>query len=587
MAIVNIISPGTVGVDMRVSKLLLGNTKAHFARNLSFDENTVETRNSIDYIRLNIEGDFLTATYHDPKDGLNAVTEVTTSEQLVVVTTTGIYCIPSVAGELGTPVKVSSVTMSQAYAYSAENYAIVVGEGERTIWIDQDLKAKKSKGTTLDSDGSSHDTFVTSNFEHYLPNETTTGIYIHGRNLMSISIGVSSSVLLASDIIGKRQCDDNSDILLMEEQAVFSDPIGAPSSIGKTVALAKMNTGSFNGEGEVYDFRETGIVRHNTIVPRETRFEVQDGKLVTAKNGWDKQRISNVALNSVTATGIRAVTELPLDIAFRSEYGLHFLKTVLGEGTFNDPTTNTFSQDVEPLLDMDERLDKALTGHWLKGNRLFATTGINELGISNAFVVINQALTFSEDRTPRFGAEGAWQTDTFIENINQFVRIGKKKADYGFIVTDQVGSIYYGQFKDKRGYDTREGVKVPVSSTYMSGQFVMSGLRTIDAVSNGELDAIINSSTKSITISVRSNTNEVWTEWKRWDLSSAGPASLSDTLNQPPDNTGKGSFLEFKIDTIGYIKIIGFDVEVKTIQQRKSLKSGITPITQTIERYLE
>lgn len=569
---------------MRANRFFLGNRKAHFARNFTFDENKIETRHSINYERLKITGKFVGAEYFDPRQGLNAISVESKQPSLVVVTTDGIWFIDKDC-EVVDSIKTGKFT-HDVFMYQAENYLIISSLDSGTSWVNHNWKLHSSAGTNLESCGESHDTFVELDHEHYLSNNSDMGIYIHGRNIQSISVGCQNSFLIASDILGKRQCPENSDVLLMEEQAVFSDPIGGPSSFGRTIRFAKLSRNSLNGEGEIYDFREEGVLRHNTIEDRETRYTTENGQIVKLRSGWDDKRITNVALNSVTAVGIFAVTELPLDIMFRSQYGVHFLKTVLGEGTFNDETINSISQDVDTLLDFDTEPENTKTGHWLKGNRMFITTGYENTSTTNSFVVANQSLTFSEDRTPRFGWEGAWQLDNGIEDVKRFIQLGKDKDDYVIVVEDQLDSIYVGKFGCKTGYDIRDGVKLPVDQTYISGDFQLSGLRYLDSVTDGIIDAIINQSTKSITISIRTDCNSDWTEWKKFDISESGKSMFSDIFGQPPSDSDKGTFFEFKIDAVGYLRILNVDIEYKQSQKKNSLRRGATPLTCSEEQYL-
>jgi hypothetical protein len=588
MANQKIITPLTQGIDMRVNKLALSDVKGHYAKNITFNENTIKTRPSIAYHCLSFGDSFRGVIFHNPKSGLSAVpVESGLSEQLVLATSNSILQFPITSTcDIGEPIKHNANFDERVFMWSAENYVFVCGPQSPTIWINHNNKIKVSKGTDLECDSTTHDTFDIKTANHFLPHNSNTGVYIHGRNVMSKDIGLND-VTLASDNLGKRMCPDNQDITLMEEQVAFSDLIGCPSEMGHHVGFSVLNIGDLNGEGALFEFREYGIMEHNLIGDRETRHARGDGDYVVTKEGWDKRRISRKRTNEIGAVSPYAITRTPKDIFFQSQYGYHFLKRSIGEGSFDDETTDVLSHDIEPLLDFNCNTSNASTGHWIEGNHFFGTVGHDENGNTRSFVSANQASTFTEDGTPKFLWEGAWQLDTEVSNLERFTRYSRKKGGFGLVASTSKG-IYLGKFDNKAcGADYRDGVYTPVECVYESGRFACTGLDTIDKVTDGVLQCMVNEHTKFIKVYVRTDKSCEWKLWKSVNISVASLSNGCYNLGAAPSESQEGTFFEFRLEVVGYIEVINWQFEYKEVQKKQSInKAMVSPVGNNTKTYL-
>ena len=342
---------------------------------------------------------------------------------------------------------------------------------------------------------SSHDTFDSTKFKNWLVNCAGIGCYAHGRIHQQVG-----QTIFVGDLIHKRGHLKTDDLLLMEEQSLLShgEPLSVPSRLGKLMALQVLPTmNTANGEGDLIAYYEYGVVAFNTFEsPRETKYD-GEGKQLT--QGWDQKRLVNHLLNTVGAVGRNAVAVLTRDHLFRSELGLHFLKVILGEGTFNSENTNIISMDVEPLLLADEDLSGAAVGFWPRGNRMFATVGlvrddaVSSSSAGRGFVSWNQATTFTEDRTPRPLWEGMWIVDHGIAGIHQFVSEDRREG--AFLCSGRDRTIYKAVIDKNATVDERDDEELPIEWSFETGQFAPGGLDRNSMISNCLIEMVVSSST--------------------------------------------------------------------------------------------
>lgn len=418
---------------------------------------------------------------------------------------------------------------------------------------------------------SPHDTFDCSKHKNWLFNEAGLGVYAHGRVHQE-----HCGLIHVGDMVHKRGHGTPQDVLLMEEQALDSmgEPLSVPTRLGNLMAMAilpSMNTA--NGEGDLFAYYERGVVAFNTHeAPRESRFD-GDGKVI--QRGWDFKRLVNHMLNAVGAVGRYAVAVLTRDHFFRSTYGLHFLKVILGEGTFNSENTNRISQDVDPLLEQDKRLDLAATGFWIGGNRMLATTGIAE-DAAKGFVTWNQATTYTEDRTPIPAWEGLWLPDS--GRIHKFVELG------GFILSRN-NKIELGIIRKKLQHDRRSGEAIPIRWQMTTGQFAPLGLDRRGAISEGILEAVVSEESQAIQVYIRT---DLRTEWRLWTnvktCQKEGRKRIQASLGKPPVLYRECTWFQIRVTGIGYASEITMDADFSPTVS-KSYKNSCTVVEQQEEDY--
>lgn len=426
---------------------------------------------------------------------------------------------------------------------------------------------------------SSHDTFNSDNFLNWLENGAGVGIFAHGRVHQQIDRDI-----YVGDLIHKRGHATPEDILLMEEQALLStgDPLTVPSRLGVLKALAVLPTmNTANGEGSLVAYYQNGVVSFDTFeAPRESRY---DGEGAQITKGWDSKRLVNHLLNTVSAVGHRAVSVLTRDHLFRSLRGLHFLKTVLGEGTFNSENINTVSSDVAPVLDSDpvNLLEGSATGFWLFGNRMFATTGMVQSSASlpsgRGFVSWNQATTFTEDRTPRPAWEGVWVVDSGIEGIHQFVETREipDKTSFGFVCSDRDQGVRVATLDRTAANDTRDGNVVPIGWSLETGRYAPEGLGSLKSVNDCVVEGVYQTSSQEVRVYLRTDANSEWTLWRRFSPATEAKAAtgafrLSTSLGKPPTGAREGTWFQLRIEGLGSVEITLIELDYSPV----TMKSG-------------
>ena len=609
MAKFSIITIGTSGVDMRENPLFLEDKKAAFAKNLAFDENTIKTRPDIEYHNLGIKGKFQGSTYFTPRFGISATTYTSASTAIATVVGGNTYLNPLEGGDIGDPILLSGARfIGDTYLFTAESHLVIVNEKGNTHWWSSGIELVMSGGINKDyeSEENSHDTLDDKDIRHWLPHNANVGHYIHARNHISVSFGSEftnsedlNSELWVSDILTKRGCYIDNDHLKMEEAMLDSmgGTLVAPSKFGKTIALETLPVEEQNGEGFLVDFRECGVLTHNTDDPqRETIFDPETNG--NSQEGWDTKRLTNVRLNSVSAVSRYSVVQLPSDIYFRSDYGFHFLKKTLGQGTLKDQTLNHEAHDIQPLFDFDEDNDVsgASVGHWIRGNRFLGSVGFKQLpfhsssSVAQGIAVMNQATTFTEDDTPRVLWEGLWVFDKDFAGVHKFTNGGARPKDksYGFIGSDCDTNLFYGEFQNKAsGVDVRDGIGSAVQWEYMSGAFTMNGLRHIDRVHSAVLDFITDGSTGDITISIKTDETECWEEWSVITPNTSEKSLLSKAIGEPPKSSREATWFQFKIEGSGYVEIRTFEIESVKVVEKEDGRNHCVPVCIGKEDYYE
>lgn len=426
---------------------------------------------------------------------------------------------------------------------------------------------------------SSHDTFDSAKFRNWLANGAGLGIYAHGRVHQQVG-----RLIYVGDLIHKRGHRSTEDVLLMEEQATLGhgEPLSAPSRLGRLVAMAVLPTmQTANGEGDLIAYFENGVVAFNTFEsPRETRI---DGKGALVQKGWDTKRLVNHLLNRVSAVGRYAVAVLTRDHLFRSAFGLHFLKTTLGEGTFNTEQTNRISQDVDPILSRDtaDTLHGAAAGHWLAGNRMMVTTGltldpsISATAFGRGMVVWNQATSFSDDRTPVPAWEGLWTVDHGVSGIHWLGDSGvvPGHGSFGALVSDRDAKLYFASFNPDATMDYRDGDWLPIEWSFETGRFAFDGLDKLKIVREGRLEGVFGKSSQRVRVLIRTDQSSAWKVWKEFSpcdkvKSATEGYLLSETLGQPPASCREATWFQVRVEGLGVaeIQVIDLDFSPGTVK---------------------
>lgn len=425
---------------------------------------------------------------------------------------------------------------------------------------------------------STHDTFDSAKFSNWLANGAGLGVYAHGRVHQQVG-----RTIYVGDMVHKRGHRATDDVLLMEEQATLShgDPLSVPSRLGRLTALAVLPTmQTANGEGDLIAYHENGVVAFNTHeAPRETRVS-GDGAIV--QKGWDTKRLVNHLLNKVSAVGRYAVAILPRDHFFRSAFGLHFLKTTLGEGSFNTEQTNRLSMDVDPLLQQDDPalLPGTATGHWLGGNRMFATVGLVEgpevsaVSHGRGFVSWNQATTFTEDRTPVPVWEGLWTPDAGIAGIHWLgdACVVPGPGTFGFVATGPDG-LYFASLHPDATMDRRDGEDIPIEWSFETGQFAFDGLGKLKTVKEGRLEGVFSKQSHRVRVLIRTDLSSEWAVWNEFspcDKSKTATQGylVSQPLGQPPLHYRDATWFQLRVEGLGSaeIRVIDLDFSVGTVK---------------------
>ncbi len=406
---------------------------------------------------------------------------------------------------------------------------------------------------------SSHDSFCENNHVNWLVNGAGLGIYAHGR----VHQESAGPAIFVSDLIHKRGYMVTSDILLMEEQALESmgDPLTAPSRLGSLKAMAVLPAMSTaNGEGDLIAYFENGVVSFDTFqTPRETRV---NGEGEAISKGWSMKRLVTHLLNTVSAVGRYALAVLPRDHVFRSYYGLHFLKTVMGNGSFRPESIDLISQDVQPLLDGDPKylLEGAAVGSWLKGRRILASTGLFHdpclaaFSLARGFVSFNQAASFTEDRTPRAVTEGLWIFDHDVAGMHQFMQLGVRTTSdsFGVLVCDRDADWFFASIDEMQAHDFRDDTVLPIEWEVVTGK-VWANTSGFTQINDGVAELILGAGTK-VRVEIRTDEAPQWSVWKEFANSGEG-ALFIEPLGAPVAAARTGTWFQVRIRGLGYAEI--------------------------------
>lgn len=422
---------------------------------------------------------------------------------------------------------------------------------------------------------SGHDTLDETKHKNWLVGNAGLGIYAHGRIHQQLG-----NTIYVGDLVHKRGHLMTDDLLLMEEQALLScgEPLSTNSRLGPLMALAVLPTMSTaNGEGDLIAYYRHGVVAYNTFeAPRESRY---DGEGNITQKGWDTKRLVNHLLNTVSAVGRRAVAVLTRDHLFRSTRGLHFLKVITGEGTFNSENVNKISQDVQPILDQDpvELLDGAVVAFWLYGDRMFATTGLTKnlcyssSSYGRGFVSWNQATTFTEDRTPRPVWEGLWVVDNGIEGIHAFVEstLLPSKTSFGFLASKRDKELQLATIISGKEVDTRDGVDIPIEWSLETAQAAPEGLSTLKAIQGCTLEGVYSSASQKVRVLIRTDVASDWAVWKTFSpcdkVKQPGQRlRLAESLGKPPTSHNEATWVQLRVEGIGFAEICLIDLDYST-----------------------
>lgn len=614
-------NPGVSGVDMLADPLTLGG-KLHAAVNLRFEEGALRTRPGFVYHRLNVSGQFQGSLHYSPSKGLSSRPFAAKNTALVVAvggrlvmfdaTTGWLSCAPTVL-----PGSYSFCDRGPVHLFQAENWMIVQNRSSNTLYWEGYGPLMESPGMgpcpteptagcstqkpgepgfpgggvpgtslvpnfptypTDPSNGcadpnpvtvkggpeclrvpdSTHDSFCSDRHVNWLINGAGLGIYAHGRVHQE-----GDGEIFVGDMVHKRGYLATDDVLKMEEAALDSmgDPLSVSSRLGDLKAMAVLPAmSSATGEGDLIAYYENGVVAFDTFkAPRQTRIDA-DGTVI--QKGWSMERLVSHLLNTVSAVGRYAVALMPRDHFFRSVFGLHFLRTTIGDGSFNPEFLNSISQDVRPLLDADpsEALEGAATGVWVRGNRLLATVGMHlsaphsPVGLGRGFVSFNLANTFTEDRTPRFTAEGVWVPDHEIEGIHRFSDLGLRpeQGTYGFLAADRDTELFFVSLNPDLDADLRDGDEVPIEWSFITGKRGWAHIR--QKISEGIFSAEFAPGARAVRVSVRTDSCHDWTVWGEFvprPSNAHGTVRKTMVLGQPPRACREAAWMQFKVEGLG------------------------------------
>lgn len=417
----------------------------------------------------------------------------------------------------------------------------------------------------------SHDTFDETKHVNWLVNNAGVGIYVHGR----IHQQLGSSIYVG-DLIHKRGHLATDDLLLMEEQALLSmgEPLATNSRLGGLVSLAVLPTmNTANGEGDLIAYYQFGVVSYNTFEsPRESRY---DGQGTLIQKGWDSKRLVNHLLNHVSAVSRYAVAVLTRDHLFRSIRGLHFLKVVLGEGTFNSENVNRVSTDVDPILETDKNLSGAAVGFWIDGDRMFATTGLvadatfatNSFG--RGFVSWHQATSFTEDRTPVPAWEGLWTVDSGIKGIHKF-------SSNGFICSGSDQKLYLAEFDKSLTGDLRDGAVIPIEWSLETSRTAPDGINSKISIKGCVLEFAC-TTTEAIRVLIKTDSTGAWVTWKTLTIPDKVRTTdqlylFTEMLGEPPQKCREATWAQVRVEGVGAteIRLIELDYSSNTVKSGRT-----------------
>lgn len=614
---INVISVGMAGVDMKTNPLFLDSSNVQSATNLQFDEGVIKTRHGFEYHDLGTSGKYRGGAAYSPSRGLSHQPFADPIVSLVYGVDNTFYYNIMDCGEPMPPIELCGKNVDcrdEVYLYQAENYLIAQSRQGATWWwegsgcytVSLGLSApqelvqelcceiiENKKELVLDKKEdeccfykmdvceleavpqedwlhSSHDSLCNEKHRHFLMNSAGLGAYVHGRIHQE-----GHNVIAVSDIIHKRGHKLTDDILLMEEQqlASYGDPLSTNSKLGQLRALYPLPAMSTaNGEGDLIAYYDNGAVAYNTFqLPREARYDAEGNQI---QEGWGDKRMVSHLLNVISAVGRYAVAVLPRDHAFRSKFGVHFLRLVLGTETLRDESVNTFSQNVQPILDSDDasQLRGAAVGHWVKGSRVLTTTGLHPSFAHSAspmgkgFVVFNQASSYTQDRTPRPVWEGLWLMDNGMQGIHQFLNAQDPISydTFGFMCSDRDTNLFFAEPRPTLSVDKRNGKTIPIEWQVTSAQHFMRDLGQLKHIGEGRLEVIFNDSLQNVRVWIRTDQN---TEWKIWnefsgheDIKRGEKVLRNFVLGKPDVDYSRASWYQFKVEGVGHVEIRQLEV---------------------------
>ncbi len=622
MAKINIINRSVTGVDMQSSPFNLGEGKLASATNMTFSEGVARTRPGFIHHDLKIDGHIQGATVYSPSRGLSHKPFASPLTALVIAAGGEFYYSLVCNSDFGKTTTINGECLDtdcqSVNLYQAENYLIIQSPQTPTAWweghgayvcspglgengtiaerlTESNRITKELVGAQMDCcfqrievciedpivsedvDQHSHDTFDFDNHKNFLINSACLGIYAHGRIHQQGPYSI-----YVSDIIHKRGSLSTDDILLMEEQQLASSapPLSTNSSLGQLRAMAVLPIlNSANGQGEIIAYYDRGVVSYNTaIFGRDTKFSGEGKK---ERDGWDTQRQVSHILNNVSAVGRKAVHALPRDQVFRSKFGIHFLKTTLGEGTFKDEFINTIAQDVQPLLDGDSGhlLYGTTISQWKDNHRIMCSCGFTDLDylstepIGKGLVVWDQALRYTEDRTPIPAWLGLWTADETIVGFDTLLNIDDVSCAtmFGAVTCDKDANIYFTEFTKHR---TKDAVKsnrndkcktklkdIPIEWEIVTGRKDFGDFGSTKSISAGVLELSLDGGAR-VKVEVLTDASEGWKEWCSSDKVLPEKSFCSLDLGSLPANLNEATWFQFRVSGIGAAEIMNLDVDV-------------------------
>ena len=632
MAKVTLLQTGMSGVDMKANPSFLPPSKVASATNIQFDEGVIRTRPGAQHSCTGARGQMQGSTEYSPSRGISHMPFADPYTALVLAVGGNLTFNLVSCGEVGCCNTVcGDLTPEEHYTlFQAENYLIGQSPRSNTFWwegdecltfspglgacedevkkrfLEADIRKKELAGANIDccyqkievceftpiaeeeEDNGSHDTFVDENHRNFLINSADNGIYAHGRIHQQGPVAI-----YVSDIIHKRGGRSTSDILLMEEQALpsYGDPIAVSSRLGRLRAMALLpSMSTANGEGSIIAYYDRGVVSIDTFIfPREERI---DGDGVILQQGWaSKQHVTHL-LNRVSAAGRYAVAVLPRDHVFRSPFGLHFLKISIGEGTFKDEMINSFSQDVQPILDCDQKhlLSGSAVGQWTECNRIMASTGmymntaLSVDPVARGFVVWNQATTFSEDRTPASIWEGLWKFSEEVAAIHRFIDIDDVSGDrlFGALTSTSSGEVHMSSFNKQLQDDWIDGKKVPIKWQVTTRRDHMGTFSNLKTVSNGFLEVVMSSGSSDIAVYVRTDSSMEWELWKGYEApcDSDEDSLLTLDLGQVPIDKREATWYQVRVEGQGCVEIRNLELEYSVGQSKTFSKTKCSAVSE-------
>jgi len=590
MAEENLIFPDMGGVDMQRNPLNMPQRKVVSATNLSFDEGVVRTRPSIVHNYLGVSGVFQGATNYSPSKGLSAQSfsesvagiAFSVSGKIMVAGVDNNGCISCEPFQVCKDVLFDP--RSEVYLYQAENYLIGQSRNDNTVWWDGKSGCTVTSngiGDCSEEDAERNLNSVCDERVHYLANGASVGIYIHGRVHQAVG-----NFIYVGDIIHKRGWKKTDDILSMEEQMSNShgSPLSTPSQSGGLLALATLpQTETPHGEGDLIAYYENAVFAHNTFEsPRESRFTAE-GKQIS--QGWDTKRLSNMLLNTVSAVGRFAVAVTPRDHFFRSRFGLHWLRRVIGSESTNDESLNNSARDVSPLLDLDDPalLHGNTTGFWMTGDRMLSSVGMKQSQnsvspVGKGFVVFNRALQFSEQNIPMSAWEGLWLPDKAFQAVCCFLNVGlvRNSGGFGWITAADKG-IFFSSFGGNDGADYAQGAATPIKWSLQTRHSFARDVSRTKTISDGRLEFISRSHNSFVRVSLRSDINSCWQVWRELTFCK-GNNLRNEVLDKPSEKYREATWFQFKIEGDGDVEIRNFTVDY-TSAEKKAGKARCSELT--------